>query len=1128
MKKIRITAGSFIFLILVFMTAALFLSREEETAYPLLNQLQYYYNEGWKMAVLDDTEVPEVQPDSRERMQELIERTLEAGKYEEITLPYMGRSTEGDTIVFINSLSESYAGLTMSFSCQGAGVSVVLDGEILCQQGAEDGDRHENNEIFVDLPNEFEQGTLWIGLTPRGPDAMVSLDNVRVEARDVVVIGLVEGSICEIGCCLLIMLMSIIMFVLALIRQYTRQPARGELFLGLAGLASGIYYFIATDTLSIFYDVAGAYAVQEYLMLMVPLFLALYFDWNLHAAYPRRFSALMLAVIINVALQILWQMLGVRNLAEMTSLSAAAEAAVCVTAIVSLIQLDERNRHCQILLAVLSMCVLLAGGIFDRICSRFMEYSGGNIAGQYSMALFNVLMVAIHILQLSKEYRTAAEENAHLLAEKIRAAEQQNIQLAKAKKEAEDARREALAANEAKGKFLARMSHEIRTPINAVLGMDEMILRESREESIKEYAMDIYTAGRTLLSLINDILDFSKIDSGKMEIVPVEYDICSMIHDLANMASQRAGDKNIRLEAEIDSEIPSRLYGDDVRIRQVLTNILTNAVKYTPEGTVWLRVRRRPASDRSGSSGSVSGVCISDAENGALCASDADTVVLAFEVEDTGIGIKEEDLPRLSAEFERIEEDRNRHIEGTGLGMNITIQLLSLMGSRLQVESIYGKGSKFYFDLEQKILDHTPIGDFEAEIHRMTQQYHYSTKLCAPDAEILVVDDNAVNRKVFRNLLKETRIQTAEAGGGAECLELVRKNHYDLIFLDHMMPGMDGVETLHRIRELPGCPCRDTPIVALTANAVSGAKERYLSEGFDAFLSKPIVPEKLENMIRKMLPERLMREAAEDGFQTDPLPRARTALPQDGRPEDSTQKSGAPGDFPEELPSVDGLDWQYAWIHLPDRELLEYTVKEFYAQIDSAADKLECFFEQIGEAGQKLHGPPQPRQQGQTGWPGEQKIHGPLEQYRIQVHAMKSLAATVGIMPLSGIARVLEDAAGDGKIDVVLSVTRPFLEEWRSYRRKLQGIFGIEDTAGKKVTDYAVMQALVEMLRLSMRELDIDQADRLMGQLREYEYPEEIDQNVRKLAEAVTDLDSEETDRLAELLIGQMGRQDGI
>ena len=232
-----------------------------------------------------------------------------------------------------------------------------------------------------------------------------------------------------------------------------------------------------------------------------------------------------------------------------------------------------------------------------------------------------------------------------------------------------------------------------------------------------------------------------------------------------------------------------------MRIRQILTNLLTNAVKYTHEGTVWLRAENRRKEGRA---------------------------VLRFEVEDTGIGIKEEDLPKLSAEFERIEEDRNRNIEGTGLGMNITIQLLELLGSRLQVKSTYGEGSRFYFELEQEIIDPTPIGDFESRIHQLADDYSYSSKFLAPEAKLLVVDDNAVNRRVLRNLLKETQIQVAEAEGGRECLELVQKNHYDLIFLDHMMPQMDGIETLHRMQQLSGHPCQGTPVVVLTANAVSG------------------------------------------------------------------------------------------------------------------------------------------------------------------------------------------------------------------------------------------------------------------------------------------------------------------
>ena len=858
-------------------------------------------------------------------------------------------------------------------------------------------------------------------------------------AGEVLVIGMSGSNLVEIVCCLLIVISAIILFVLALIRWCTRQQSRGGIFLGLFGLTAGVYCFVGTDTVNLFLDMQGVWVLQEYLMLMMPLFLTLYFERNLGSMFPRRFAWLLCIVCFNAVIQIVLELLGIQNLVVMADVSTIVLGVVCLVTIVSLIQLVCKSRRYQILIPIISVSVLLAGEAAKVILNHFSMYAYAEVATLYAMAVFGLLLAILHVLRISKEYRMDAEE-------RVKAAEKQNSQLALAKLEADSAKHEALAANEAKGKFLARMSHEIRTPISVVLGMDEMILRESKEPNVREYAMDIRTAGQSLLSLINDILDFSKIDSGKMEIVPVVYEISSMIHDLVNMTLQRAKSKGLQLVVEIDHEIPTRLYGDDVRIRQVLTNILTNAVKYTEKGTVWLRVRSRVRGE---------------------------TVVLFFEVEDTGIGIKAEDLPKISAEFERMEVERNRHIEGTGLGMSITVQLLALMDSKLQIESEYGKGSKFYFELEQKIVDSTPIGDFESKVRQMAENFSYESSFLAPDAKLLVVDDNAVNRRVLRNLLKETQIQVSEAGGGAECLRLVQGNHYDLIFLDHMMPEMDGVETLHRMRALSEFPCKDTPVVVLTANAVTGAKEEYLKEGFDDFLSKPIVPDKLESMIRKMLPEELLREA------------------------EPTAQTKASETRLEELPVVEGLDWNYAWLHLPDMELLAYTVKEFYDQIDPAAESLERAYEQIEDAAY-------------------------LEQYRIQVHAMKSLAATIGIVTLSGVARVLESAAKDGKINIITAMTGIFLEEWRSYRLRLRGIFGIGAGEKKEITDYSVIRALVEMVRISMQEMDIDRADELMKQMRGYAYPKEIQQNILKLAEAVTNLDPEETDRFAKLLSEQM------
>ena len=1032
------------------------------------------------------SELAKTEHGAHNALPETIHSLFTQGNGSKTSLPYTGTSKPGDLVIFRNRLPEEYAGLTLNFTSKDANVHVYLDGTVIYEHmfaTSKDPEKpHETYENYVNIPNTFEEGELWITMTSPSADTAAALEQMLIESRDRVVIGVVGNNIADIGCSLLILLMAIIMFVLTLIRKYTRQPARGELFLGLAGLAAGVYCFIGTDTLSIFYDAQEAYEMQEYLVLLLPIFLALYFERNLHTVYPRRFSALLFLVIGNAVLQILLQLLEVRSLEKMVNISALIVGIVCVTAIVSLLQYDYRHKRRRTLFSVFSLLILLAGGIVNVIMNTIFQYTRDNTGGQYSMALFAIMMAAMHTLQISKEYRANAEEHAQELKEKVEMTEQQNQQLIQAKLDADAARREALAANEAKGKFLAHMSHEIRTPINAVLGMDEMILRESKEPPIREYAMDIYMAGQTLLSLINDILDFSKIESGKMEIVPVEYDISSLIHDLANMTAQRAETKGLKLEVEVEREIPARLYGDDVRLRQVLANILTNAVKYTHEGTVWLRVHCR--------------------------STDNQTAILYFEVEDTGIGIKEEDLPRLSAEFERIEVDRNRNIEGTGLGMSITNQLLELLGSRLKVESTYGQGSRFYFEIEQPIIDSTPIGDFETRVRQIAEDYNYTTKFLAPEAKILVVDDNAVNRKVLHNLLKETQIQVTGAESGKKCLELVQQFHYDLIFLDHMMPEMDGIETLRRLKALPDSPCKGTPVVVLTANAVSGAKEHYLAEGFDDFLSKPIVPEKLEVMIRKMLPQSLIQELAA------------------GQPQPISQqqdRTNVRNELPEELPPVDGLDWNYAWLHLPDQELLEFTVREFYAQIDPAAKILEEAYQKLAQSEEIYQN--QPKSENQQQQPNQQtNAPSPLDQYRIQVHAMKSLAATLGIIPLAGLAKILEYAARDNDTSLLHSLTGTFLREWRSYREKLHGVFGIAAEARKEITDYSVMRALVEMLRLSMQEMDIDQADQLAGQLQTYEYPDEIAVNIQQLAQAVTNLDADEADRIAALLIEQMNQ----
>ena len=645
------------------------------------------------------------------------------------------------------------------------------------------------------------------------------------------------------------------------------------------------------------------------------------------------------------------------------------------------------------------------------------------------------------------------------LKQELEALEQKYSALEDTSRRAEEERQLALAADDAKGKFLAHMSHEIRTPINAVLGMNTMILRETRDMQIKEYALDIQTAGQNLLALINDILDFSKIESGKLEIISVEYDMSSMIHDISNMIRTKARDKNLVFEIHLDENLPSKLFGDDVRIRQILTNLLNNGVKYTHQGSVSLSINGRK-------------------ENG--------KILLDFEVADTGIGIKEEDISKLFKEFERIEETRNRNIEGTGLGMNITVQLLSLMNSSLQVESEYGKGSKFSFTIEQQIIDSTPIGNLEKRIREQSEDYSYMEVFTAPDAQILVVDDNATNLKVFVNLLKTTKVNVDVADGGLACLEMVKNKRYDLIFLDHMMPDLDGIETLHRMKEMSDSKCDGVPVIALTANAITGAKEMYLSEGFDAFLAKPINPEKLEQMILLLLPrDLLIFEVTEGSEYIDKAQKIAT---------EETQNLTS--ELEDTLPMVEGIDWEYGLLHLKDVQLLQDTVIDFYRALDSEADELEDYFNQITIA------------------------EDALNRYRIKVHGMKSSAALIGATALSGVAKLLEYAARDSEVELIKCVTPVFLADWRSYKEKLVPCIPLEEK--QEVTDWTMVINLLEQLNWAMEDMDIDAADEIMEELCQYAFPDTIQNYMDELRVAVVNLDSEHGMELVMKIVEEM------
>ncbi len=397
------------------------------------------------------------------------------------------------------------------------------------------------------------------------------------------------------------------------------------------------------------------------------------------------------------------------------------------------------------------------------------------------------------------------------------------VKLADALKEVEEQKKRADIANQAKSNFLANMSHEIRTPMNAIIGLDEMILRESESPKVNKYALDIRSAGHTLLSIINDILDLSKIESGKMELVSVEYDFASVLNDIVNMTMKKAEEKGLQYELEVDKDIPSVLRGDEIRIRQIILNLTNNAIKYTEEGSVTVSFSYRKEESK-----------------------------LVCTVSDTGMGIKPEDMDRLFSSFQRLDETKNRNIEGTGLGLNITKQLTEVMGGSIRVESTYQKGSTFTAEMIQEAVDDTPIGDYTEHLREaQIQNEVFRPDLIAPRAEILIVDDNEMNLEVITELLRETRMKITTALSGQECLSMLEQKQYDLIFLDQMMPGMSGTKTLQVMRERHLCD--ETPVIVLTADAIVGARETYVRSGFTDYLSKPVMYPELEETLQKYL-----------------------------------------------------------------------------------------------------------------------------------------------------------------------------------------------------------------------------------------------------------------------------------